>query len=115
MSQGSARTIEQLRFGQRYIGDRIHELEELPIGRLLIEIVSLVANSVTLAAFHSMIVVVEHFLEGAAINHRLIALEAFPLFAFKRLDSHGTKLDPLHCAPRLGVPLQDLNSIKAGV
>ena len=115
MAQCRARTIEGLRLRQRYIDNRIDELEELAIRRLLVKIVGLVANRVTPTALHPMIVVVEHFLERAAINHGLIALETFALFALERLDRDGTKLDSLHGPPRLRVAFQDLDSVKPGV
>ena len=59
-----------------------------------------------------MIVVVEHFLEWSTINHGLVPLETFALLSFKRLDGNGTKLDPLHCAPRFRVAPQDLKSVE---
>src|SRR5206468_5663782 len=114
MPQRCARAIERLRLAQRNIDKRIDKLEELAIRRFLIKIVSLVTDSVTLAALHSMVVVVEYFLERAAINYGLVPLETFALLSFERLDGNGTKLDPLHCAPRLRVPFQNLNSVKSG-
>src|SRR5439155_25739963 len=62
-----------------------------------------------------MIVVVEHFLEGPAINYCLVPLKTFALFSLKRLDSDGAKLDSLHGAPGVGIPLQNLNSVEPGV
>ena len=104
MPQCRARAIERLGLFERYIDNRINKIEELPIRRLFVEIVSLVADGITLAAFHPVIVVVEHFLERPAINHSLIALETFALLALERLNRHGAKLDPLHSAPWLCAP-----------
>src|SRR5439155_20258700 len=107
MAQRSPRTIKLLGFGQRYIDNRIDEFEELAIGRFPVEIVSLIANRVAPAAFHSVIVVVEYFVEWPAINHGLVALETFALFSFERFDRDRAKLDPLHRTPRLRVSFQD--------
>src|SRR5438270_11789167 len=38
-----------------------------------------------------------------------------PLFSLERFDRYRTKLDSLHCAPRLGGSVQDLDSIKTRV
>ena len=62
-----------------------------------------------------MIVVVEHFLERAAIDHGLVSLETVALLSFERLDGNGAKLDPLHCVPRARVSFQNLDSVKPGV
>ena len=59
-----------------------------------------------------MVVVVEHFFKWTAVNHGLIALETFALFAFKRLDRDGAKFNSLHSAPRLRIAFQDLNSVE---
>src|SRR6266487_1849179 len=84
--QRGARTIERFCFGQRYVDDWLDEFEELRIRRLLVKIVSLVANGVALATLHPMIVVIENFSEWTAINHRLITLQTFTLFSFERFD-----------------------------
>src|SRR6266480_2022863 len=115
MPQRSTRAIEWLRLGRRYVDNRIDQFEKLTIRRLFVKIVSLVANRVTLAAFHSMIVVIKHFLERSAINHGLIALETFALFPFEHLDRYGTKLDPLHRPPRIRIALENLDSVKPSV
>ena len=104
MPQGSARTIKRPRFSQWYVDNRIDKFEKFPIRRFLVEIVSLVANGVTLAALHPVVVVVQHFLKRATINYGLITLETFALFSFKRLNRHGSKFDPPHRAPRLRAP-----------
>src|SRR5437899_7063485 len=75
MPQGCAGAIEWLRISQRYIDNWIDELEKIAIRRLFVEIVGLVADGVTLPAFHSVIVVIQHFLERPAINYGLITLE----------------------------------------
>jgi len=59
-----------------------------------------------------MIVVIEHFLERAAVDHGLIAFEAFALLSLERFDRHGTKLDPLHRSPRIEIALKNLDSVK---
>ena len=112
MPQRSTRAIEWLRLGRRYVDNRIDQFEKLTIRRLFVKIVSLVANGITLAAFHPMIVVIEHFLERTALNHGLIALETFALFPFERLDRYGTKLDPLHRPPRIEIAFENLDSVK---
>ena len=73
---------------QRHIDNRIDKLKELTIRRFLVEVVSFVADRVAFAALHPMIVVIEHFLEWAAINHGLIPFEAFALFALECFDHH---------------------------
>src|SRR5436190_11103712 len=115
MSQTSARAVEWLRVGQRYIDQRIDEFEKLTIRRFLVKIVGLVANGVAFAALRPVIVVIEHFFERPAINHGLIPLETIALFSFERLNRDRTKFDSLHCAPRLRSAFQDLDSIKAGI
>src|SRR5438552_3983435 len=101
MTHRRARTIERLRLIQWNIDNGIDEVEEIAIRRFVVEIVGLIANGVTLAALHSMIVVVEHFLEWPAINRGLVALKTFALLSFERLDRDRTKFDPLDGAPRL--------------
>src|SRR5207249_2028746 len=115
MPQHGARAIKRVRLGERYVRNRIDEFKELAIRRFLVEMVGLVANGVTLAALHPMVVVVEHFLERAAINYRLIALEAFALFSFEGFHRNRAKLDSLDGAPRIDVPLENLDSVKAGL
>src|SRR5438552_14302457 len=115
MSQDGARTIERLRFGQGQIDNRIDEFEEFAIGRLLVKIVGLVANSIALAALHPMVVVVEHFFKWTAVNHGLLALETVALFSFEGFDRDGAKFNSLHSAPRFRVALQDLNSVEARI
>ena len=105
MTQRRAGAIERLGFGQRHIDNRIDEIEELPIRRFPVEVVSLVANGVALPTLHPMIIIVEHLLERAAINYRLVALEAFALFPFERFHRDRAKLDSLDGAPRIDVPL----------
>lgn len=70
MPQRSAGAVERPRFFERNIDNRIDELEEVTIWRFLVEIVCLVANGVTLAAFHPVIVIIQHFLERTAVNLR---------------------------------------------
>src|SRR5215468_8591600 len=104
-----AGTVKGLGFAQRDILERLDKLKELAIRRLAIEIVSLVTNRVAHSALHSMIIVVEHFAEGPAINHRLVTLEAWPLFALEGFDRDRTKLNAFHRLPWLLVSLQNLN------
>src|SRR5262249_61644342 len=59
-----------------------------------------------------MVVVIEHFLERAAINHRLVAFETFTLFSLKCLDCHRTEFDPLNRSPRIDVAFENLDSVK---
>src|SRR5712691_10382779 len=101
MAQRSAGTIKRLRFSQWKIDNRVDELEEFLVGRFLIKIVGLVAYGVALAALHPVIVVIEHFLKRAAVNHRLIALETFALFSFEGFDRDRAKFDSLDGAPRI--------------
>src|SRR5437870_10180518 len=79
MAECRSRTIERLCLSQRHLDDRVDEFEELAIGRFPVEIVSLVADGITLAAFHPVIVVVQDFLERPAINYSLVSLETFAL------------------------------------
>ena len=88
---------------ERNVHNRIDELEKLPIWRLLVEIISLIANGIALAALHPVIVVIKNFLEWPAINDRLIALETFALFSLKRLDGYRSELNALHRPPWLRV------------
>src|SRR6516225_1217351 len=62
-----------------------------------------------------MSVVIEHFLERAAINHGLVSLEAVPLFSLERFDCYRTKLNPFNCSPRIDIAFENLNSIKASI
>src|SRR5439155_5638093 len=112
MPQRSTRAIKSLRLGRRHIDNRIDQFEKFTIRSFLVKVVRLVANCVTLAAFHSMIVVIEHFLERAAVDHGLVPLETFALFPFERLECYGTKLDPLHRPPRIEIALENLDSVK---
>src|SRR4029077_20840385 len=100
MAQRRPRTIERFGFAQRNLDNRIDEFEKFLIGGFAIEIVSLVANGITPAAFHPMIIVIEHFLERAAIDHGLIPFKAFALLSFERLDRDRTEFDALHGPPR---------------
>ena len=59
------------------------------IWRLLIEVEGLVADSIALAAFEGVAIVIEDFLERAFVNDGLVALETGALFAFPRLDGDG--------------------------
>src|SRR5262245_6015307 len=113
MPQRSARAIERLCLAQRNIDNRMDKLEELSIRRFFVKVVGLVTDRVALTALHSVIVIIQHFLEGAAINHGLVALVTFPLFAFERFHRYRPKLDPLNGPPRIAVALEDLNSVKA--
>src|SRR5437899_8337610 len=61
MAECRSRTIERLCLSQRHLDDRVDEFEELAIGRFPVEIVSLIANRVAPAAFHSVIVAVVYF------------------------------------------------------
>ncbi len=85
------------------------------IRRLAVEIVSLVADRVTPAAFHPVVIVIQHFLERPFVNDRLVALETWPLFSLERFDRHGAELDSFHGLPRFLVALQDLDAVKPGV
>src|SRR5713101_4017587 len=107
--------VEWLGLFQRNLHARVNELEELGVGRLLEELISLIADRVALAAFHAVVVVVQDLLERPLVNDRLLALETRALLAFERLHGHCPKLDPPHDAPGRGVALQNLNAIKAGV
>src|SRR6266852_3652364 len=115
MAQPHLPADEWLGLCQRNLDARVNELEELAVGRLLEELISLIADRVALAAFHAVMVVVQHLLEGAFVNDRLLALEARALLAFERLHGHRSEFDPPHDAPRRGVALQNLNAIKTGV
>src|SRR6516225_1762673 len=115
MPQRSARAIERLRFLERNIANWIDELEEFSIRRFLIKVVCLIADGVTLAALHPMIVIIEDFLERPAINYGLIALETFALFSFECLDRDWAKLDSLNGAPGIGIAVQNLDSVKARI
>src|SRR5437899_5023873 len=115
MAQRSARAIEWLRLGWRHFDNRIDKFERILIRRFVVKIVSLVANRVTLATLHPMIVIIEYLLERPPINHGLIALKTFTLLPLERLDRNGTKLDSLNRPPRFRVALQNSNSVKAGV
>src|SRR5258708_12054276 len=99
MPQGSARAIKRFRLVQRHIDDGIDKFEELAIRRFLVKIVSLVADCVAPAALHPMIVVIEHFLKGPAIDHGLVAFETFSLFPFVRFNSNGPKSASLTISP----------------
>src|SRR5438094_1578521 len=96
MPQRCTRAIERLRLAQRNIDNRIDEFEKLTIWSFLVEIVGLVANGVAPAAFHSVIVVIDHFLERPTINYRLVALETFALLSFECIDVVGKSLDVMH-------------------
>src|SRR5262249_51492339 len=111
MPQLSARTIERFRLFERDIDNRVDKLEELAIWRLFVEIVGLIANCITLAALHVMIVVIEHFLERPAINHRLITLETCALLSLKSFDRYRAKPAPLTRAPRTDVTSENLYSV----
>src|SRR3712207_6847788 len=54
---------------------------------------SLVAHRVTAAAFHAVIVVIEHFAERSLVDDGLVALDAGTLLALKRFDGDGAELD----------------------
>src|SRR6266480_5475428 len=112
MPQCGTRTIEWFGLIERYLDDRIDELKEGAIGDFLVKIISLITNSVALAALHPMAVVIEHFLEWPAINHCLITLKTFALFSFECLDSDGTEFDSLHGTQRLGIALENLNPVE---
>src|SRR2546423_1257308 len=114
MPQRCARTIERFGLGQRKLDNWFDELEGFVVGRFPIKIIGLVANGVALAAFHSVVVVVENLLEWPAINHRLIALETFPLFSFERFDGYRAKFNSLHRSPRFRVAFSNANAIKPG-
>src|SRR5262245_23217835 len=115
MAQRSTRTVERFRLGEWNVGNRIDKLKELAIGRFFVEVVGLVANGVTLAAFHPMIVIIQNLLERPAINHSLIALEACALFSFKCLDGDRAEFDSLHRAPWIDVVLENLNAVKTRI
>src|SRR5947208_14974745 len=87
-----AGAIERFCVGQGNIDDRIDKLEEIAIGRFLVEIVNVIADRIPPAALHAVIVIVQHFLEWTAIDHCLIALETFPLIYIERLDRYLTNL-----------------------
>ncbi len=114
MPQGSARAIKRFRLVQRHIDDGIDKFEELAIRRFLVKIVSLVADCVAPAALHTMIVVIEHFLKGPAIDHGLVAFETFALLAFERFNSNGTKFDSLNSAPSISIAFENFDSIPGG-
>src|SRR5262249_13273874 len=115
MAQRSTRTVERFRLRQGNVGNRIDKLKEFTIGRFFVEVVGLVANGVTLAAFHPMIVIIQNLLERPAINHSLIALEACALFSFKCLDGDRAEFDSLHRAPWIDVALENLNAVKTRI
>src|SRR5437667_63793 len=107
-----------LNFLSRVGARKIHRIErfaKLSVWSFLVEIVGLVANGVAPAAFHSVIVVIDHFLERPTINYRLVALETFALLSFECFDGDGTKFDSLHRAPRIDIAFENLNSVKAGL
>ena len=79
MPQRSSRAIERFRLIEGNLDKWVDELETRAIRRFFVEIVSLIANRVTLPAFHPMIVVIENLFERSTVNHRLIAFETFAL------------------------------------
>ena len=113
MPDGSTRTIERFRLAQRHVDQRIDKFEELTIRSFLVQIVRFVANRISFAALHPVIVIIENFLEGTAVNGRLIAFETFALFSLKRLDRYGTKFNSLNRAPWIGVAFENLDAIEA--
>ena len=73
MPQLSARIIERLRCFERNVDNRIDKFERVAIQRFFVKIIGFIANGVAFAAFHSIIVTIEHLLEWPAIDHRLVA------------------------------------------
>ena len=73
----------------------------------------LVADRHPRAARVDMAVVVFDLLERAAIDHGLIAFEAGALFALVSHDGHRSELDAFDRAPRVTLPFDDLDAMKA--
>src|SRR5437899_3019692 len=79
-----------------YHGDfisRRHENKLLRVRRLRIEFERFVAYRHARAALHRMPIIIDHLLPWAAVNYRLVALDARPLFALVGRDRDGAKLD----------------------
>src|SRR6266404_1915692 len=114
MTQRGARTVERFRFVERDWSQRFDELEGGGVGSLAIDVVGLVADGIAPAAFHPVVIVVEHFLERAFVDHSLVALDTRSLFAFESFDRHGTELDSFHRLPRLLIAVEDLHAVEAG-
>src|SRR5882672_4199432 len=86
MAQLAGLTGERFGFAQQNLRSRLDELEAFIVRRFLVELKGLVAHGVALAAFQTMAVVVEHFLERSFVDDGLVALEAIALLAFERFD-----------------------------
>src|SRR5439155_15757213 len=105
MPQPHSAAIKRFRLFRRNRSERIYERENALVGLLLVELIGLIANCVTPAAFHPMPVVIEHLFERPKVNHRLIALEARSLLAFECLHRDRAEFDPFHGAPRFFITL----------
>src|SRR5262249_48458543 len=113
MPQRRARTVEGLGLGEWYVNKRIDELEKVAIRRFLVEIIGLVASSVTFATLHPVIIIIENFFEWATVDHGLIALKARTLFPLERLDRDRAKFDSVHSSHGRSTTLQVLIPEKA--
>src|SRR5438552_6703047 len=86
MSQRSPRAIERLRVVDWNGRERLDEFEEGRVRRFPIDVVGLITNGIALAAFHSMIVIIENFPERPLVNHCLVPLDAWALLPFEGFD-----------------------------
>src|SRR5437899_11631573 len=62
-----------------------------------------------------MVVVIQHFRERPAVNHRLVTLETLALFSLERLNGNGAKLNSLDRAPGIDIALENANAVKTGI
>ena len=71
MANANAAAIKRLRLFQRNFLPRINKQEVLRVRVSSQELISLITNGIPSPSFHSLAVIIEHFFEWPAINHRI--------------------------------------------
>src|SRR5205814_98321 len=101
IAQRSARAVEWFRVCERDFDQGLDKLKKIAIRGFPIKVICLIANGITTAAFHPMVIVVQNLLERPPVNDGLVTLKTFTLFTFKCLDRDRAKLNALDSPPGL--------------
>src|SRR5258708_10954315 len=105
------------RFGVLFVhrSERRNEREGIVIWSLRIKIERFFADGNAHSAAQHLAVIVNHLPERSLINHGLLLLPAFTLFALVGSDGHAAKFDPFDGAPRVLLAVENLNAVESGV